>query len=629
MYRLRGGCHVSPVPCCFVDAFAFSCRPAAAQSGDAPPPQEPAAQSAPAEKAREKQQEVQQRALVLLEEVATDAQTLRLAENRIRIQTMAADLLWTRDEKRARAAFKEAVSNLNQLASNVVDADNPQSYNYVHLAFMLRQEMLQLVARRDARLALEMLRATRPPESQAAAGHSPQINERYMEQSIAAQVAASDPQLALQVAEESLSKGLSYELINVFARLQEKDSEAAAKLLTGIVGKIRSENLSINHEAANVAVNLLQSISRQPAPNSPSAPNQPAVKTTTATIDQQIIRDLMDTVATAALNAQPNNPHLLSMLQGMMPQVEKYASARVPSLRRKIAEINRGQDRQSRMGNEFNLLVQNGSLEDVIEAAGKAPPEAQSGYYQQAAWKALGQGDATRARQLINDHISDPAQRSQMLTQIDRDAAWRELGQGKLAEARQLLARLRSSEERIGLLAQMAAMAQGKGDHQLARGLLEEARGLLDNQVRNTQQLNTRLQVARAYASLEPAQSFELIEPIIDRINEVLAAAEVLDGFMGGNNLFRDGELIMQPQNGQVDMIYYSFAREIGQLARHDFKRAKDVADRFQRTEARVMALLLVAQGVLAEQPAGGQRGRHMPIQGRAGHSGILIQRRH
>ena len=571
--------------------------PAAAQSVDAQ--QEPAAQSAPTEKEREKQQEVQQRALVLLDEVAADAQTLRLAENRIRIQTMAANLLWTRDENRARAAFKEAVNNLNQLASNV-DADNPQSYNHVHLASMLRQEMLQMVARRDARLALEMLRATRQPESQAASGHSPQTNERYMEQNLAAQVAASDPKLALQVAEESLSKGLSFELINVFARLQEKDSEAAAKLLTGIVGKVRSENLSINHEAANVAVNLLQSISRQPAPNSPSAPNQPAVKT--ATIDQQIIRDLMDTVATAALNAPPNNPHLLSMLQGMMPQVEKYASARGPSLRRKIAEMNRGQDAQSRMGNEFNLLMQNGSLEDVIEAAGKAPPEARSGYYQQAAWKAMGQGDATRARQLINDHISDPVQRSQMLTQIDRDAAWRELGQGKLAEARQLLARLRSSEERVGLLAQMAAMAQGKGDHQMARGLLEEARGLLDSQVINTQQLNSRLQVARSYASLEPAQSFDLIEPIIDRINEVLAAAEVLDGFMGGNNLFRDGELIMQPQNGQLEMIYYSFAREIGQLARHDFKRAKDVADRFQRTEARVMALLLVAQGVLAEQ---------------------------
>ncbi|MBA3438828.1 MAG: hypothetical protein H0T92_03040 [Pyrinomonadaceae bacterium] len=571
---------------------------AGAQSEAAP--QEPAAQSSLTEKAREKQQEIQRSALALLNEVAAEAQTLRLAENRIRIQVIAADLLWPRDESRARAAFKEAASNLNQLAGNIVDADNPQSYNYGHLAFTLRHEMLQMVARRDARLALEMLRATRQPESQAASGHRPHENERYMEQSLAAQVAASDPKLALQVAEESLSKGLSLELINVFSRLQEKDSEAAAKLLTSIVGKIRSENLSTNHEAANVAFNLLQSISRQPAPNSPSAPNQPAVKTTT--IDQQIIRDLMDTVAVAALNAPPNNPHLLSMLQGMIPQIEKYASARVPSLRRKIAEMHRGQDEPNRQWNEFNSLIQNGTLEAVIEAAAKAPPEARSGFYQQAAWKALGQNDPGQARQLINDHISDPMQRNQMLAHIDRDAAWRELNQGKLAEARQLLARLRSTEERIGLLAQMAAMIQGKGDHQLARGLLEEARGLLDNQVKNTQQLNTRLQVARAYASLEPAQSFELIEPIIDRINEVLAATEVLDGFMGGNAMFRDGELIMQPQNGQLEMIYYSYAREIGQLARHDFKRAKDVADRFQRTEARIMALLLVAQGVLGEQ---------------------------
>ena len=113
--------------------------PATAQSGVAP--EELVAPSPLTEKAGEKQHERERQALALLDEVATEAQTLRLAENRIRIQAIAADLLWTRDEDRARAFFKEAIGNLNQLANNF-DADNPQSYNYSHLSFMLRQEVL-------------------------------------------------------------------------------------------------------------------------------------------------------------------------------------------------------------------------------------------------------------------------------------------------------------------------------------------------------------------------------------------------------------------------------------------------------------------------------------------------------
>ena len=67
------------------------------------------------------------------------------------------------------------------------------------------------------------------------------------------------------------------------------------------------------------------------------------------------------------------------------------------------------------------------------------PAELQNQIYQQAAWKARGSGDATRARQTITDFISDPTQRKQMLAQIENQFVEASVNADKIGEARQLL----------------------------------------------------------------------------------------------------------------------------------------------------------------------------------------------
>ena len=56
--------------------------------------------------------ELEKRALALLDETLQGAQALKLAENRAALRAQAADLLWTRDEKRARALFREAATDI-------------------------------------------------------------------------------------------------------------------------------------------------------------------------------------------------------------------------------------------------------------------------------------------------------------------------------------------------------------------------------------------------------------------------------------------------------------------------------------------------------------------------------------
>src|SRR5438045_9246268 len=64
--------------------------------------------------------ETEKKALDLVETLSEQVLNLRASANRIRAQTQVADLLWVRDEKRARTLFNAAVS---QLASECAELD--------------------------------------------------------------------------------------------------------------------------------------------------------------------------------------------------------------------------------------------------------------------------------------------------------------------------------------------------------------------------------------------------------------------------------------------------------------------------------------------------------------------------
>ena len=70
-------------------------------------------EKAKAQEKLERQKELERQALVLVDEVATGAQSLKLPENRSYVLATTADLLWDHDEKRARALFWESLHTLN------------------------------------------------------------------------------------------------------------------------------------------------------------------------------------------------------------------------------------------------------------------------------------------------------------------------------------------------------------------------------------------------------------------------------------------------------------------------------------------------------------------------------------
>ncbi len=275
--------------------------------------------------------EREKKAWALLEVIIAAANALKLPENRAYVQATAADLLWTKDEPRARALFQEAAGTLAQIM-NGIESDDPTYYNRMQVPTQLRQQMLQMIAQRDAQLALEILRTTRPPNApdQGRNTYNPEAN---LESQLATQAAKSDPKRAVQMAEESLEKGYSHGVLDTISQLQAKDPEAAKSLASKLVTKLKSEDLIKNLQASSIAGSVLFLMN-----NSPNAQIESASKQ--ALFSEQDKKEFIETIVAATLkgfgtSAEGGANQLGHVLQQMMPLVEKYAPTQALALRRK------------------------------------------------------------------------------------------------------------------------------------------------------------------------------------------------------------------------------------------------------------------------------------------------------
>src|SRR4029077_17092033 len=128
-------------------------------------------------------------------------------------------------------------------------------------------------------------------------------------------------------------------------------------------------------------------------------------------------------------------------------------------------------------------------------------------------------------------------QRDAVLQKVDFKEMAKKVEGTRLDEIKQNLARMRSDNERVDALLQMSRDVQ-TSNPKLARQLLEEARQMTNKRATSYDQFEQQLKVAHAFAALEPARSFEVLDPGISQLNELISAAALLNGFEV--NMFRD-----------------------------------------------------------------------------------------
>ena len=549
--------------------------------------------------------ETEKKALDLVETLAEQVLNLHASANRIRAESEVADLLWVRDEKRARTLFTAAVSQLTNQISEL-DYGDPEVYTEMTRISNSRQEVVIRIAPHDGDMAVDALNRTRfQGDNRTRYGGNWTANsEATLEILLANVIAAKNTEAALKLARSSLSRGVSGNLISFLPSLYQKDAKSAQALYQEIVDRIKDDNPSRNPELANNAWNLLNSF--QP----PSA-------------NEDTYRDLLTAMLGNILSINRQTQQGMNQAQNMfyqieriLPLVEKYAPARSAELREWSRGIEKTIDPNTQIYQDIRRVSEKGTADDILALATKYPPEYQNLLYQNAAWKAVSSGDPSRAKE-IAEKIADPVQRRQVIDQLDNQAARAAEGGNKVVEARRLSEKASTVNRKIEILLQSATSLAGS-DKKAALDLLSEAKSVLASAPQSAAELNAQIQLIQAYLRLDPEQAFGQLQPLVARLNDLVAAAVVLDGV--DYRYLKDGEWVMQSGNTLCNLVM-SLNRMLASLGRVDFDRARTLADQIGRPEMRVMMEIDLVTTTISGKPNANQ----MFFGGRIVSNGVYI----
>jgi hypothetical protein len=612
-----------PCACLFFALLMVAPAIGQTQSTQSSPPPDASQTTGPesAEKQNQDQKaQLEKSGLDLLNQVIVEIGGLKLPENRILLQASAAQLLWKLDQNRARALFQQAAGALAALI-HALDPNDPDYNAQFQSTMQLRQELMEVAGPLDPAMAMDFLAATKLPLP-AGVSYGNQNPETNLKLELASQIAASDPGSALQIAEGTRKDGPSAALINVLSGMQSADMNSAQKLAGELAGDLQAQDLSANPETANVALSLLSmalssgEASGQP-PSDQSSQAQPA-----ALLDPQAVKSLLSQIVSSTSQASSsqangamevlqihdsrgnvfigNSASILFQLKNLLPTIQQFDSRQAAIISQRVAALNQGNTSVPAYD-----LPATATVDDILAAASTASPDFRAGLYIQALYKAAADGDLDRARQIANDHVTDPSSRQQLLDQIDQQAAAKASEEDKLEAAWKAAVRIRGKETRVSALMQLATTAIDKSETKLGLLILNDAQTQLSSRAENYNQLNLEFGIAGLYSKITPERTVEVFRAPIEQLNSLISAASVLNGFEV-QGAFSSGEMVVST-NGGASLVnaLQVLADQLASIAQKDSVRAVEATAAIQTPEAALFVRFHIARGLLSGSTPG------------------------
>lgn len=594
--------------------------------------------------ANAKAKETAEKVVEMIDQAARDGAGLRLPLNRAIVFTLAGDLLWNFDEKRAREMFRSVTGELityNQETEKERSDNARNNFGFVDMSDP-RAELLPVIATHDAQMALEMLYATRPARlaeaiakdarpaaTTAGAGGGPGGRggnrnqdtvavgpELALEQRLTLLAAREDPDKLIKLINDSLSKGVTNTVLQPLQALYKKDSKKADELASKVVSALTSAEWSTSPQNFRTALNFIQVGNAQ---NTTAKPGEKQFRFSDAQD-----KDLAVKIASYLSQPTPSN-QTINMINQALPVIQQYAPEKVVQLKQVQASSSangngRAQQRQA-------LFSPNSTPEDILAQIPKMTTDQEKNMaYSAAAGKISQITDDDRAKKLL-DQIGDEKTRTAATDQYNAAKIARSAAGGNLEDARKLVSKMSAGRSQIQAIVSLATAFFRKGtpkEIEAAQSLMKDARGMVNPFPDDEDELADLMEVVKGYAIVEPETAFRLVEPITDQFNEVVNASAVLSKYNRRNTSFKKGELVMRPSGSGGgnrgggpggfggpggggpggpggDVLFYRYISQMQLLGKADLDQMGRLADRFSRADARTIVKLFVVQGFLAE----------------------------
>ncbi len=574
-----------------------------------------------------KQKELDDRVLQILNQSTGDAATLRLPENRAIVFAISGDLYWKFDEKRSRELFRNAAAEILIFNQDVEKEkrDNTDPYFEMFDSNDVRGQILPLIAAHDAELALDLLIQTRPVRLAEAMMKAAQPNaksqsnfmgfdldrqrvqqEIALEQRFALLAADENPEQAIKMIKESLSKGVSYNVLPLLQKLNKKDEKKAADLAGEVVKKFVDTDLTKNQQDMQVALNFLRyAVPADTLSNSSDAKTSSDTKMKPFKFSDSQVKDLANKIADT-LQQPSKSLSLTMMMTQAIPLLDKIVPERTAALKQREAE------NQSNLPSEYKNVQRQMKFrdasytpEDIIAQLPKLQSEMdKSMAYQSLNMKISQIDDDTRAKKLI-DQIPDEKARANAQNTYDSARISRTAALGKFDDAHRMIDTLTKKGARVQKLVALAIQIQKKGTEkeiETAKGLMKEARSLTTDSPEDEDELNDLMEVVKGYAVVEPDIAFRMFEPMVDQINDFVYATAILSKYNKRNRTFKKGELVMKINGYNGDsMLLFRYMTQMQMLGKADLERMSVLADRFGRIDSRTLVKLFIVQGFMKD----------------------------
>ena len=548
-------------------------------------------------KASKNQEVVKAKGIALLVEMEGLIAQIKSPLTRIKAQLQAAQLLWSTDEKRASKYFADATTTFKEYLASI-DPSNENYSQQFQAITELRYQVIGILAERDPDAALSFLYSSKPPANPSEARRYSSAQEGLLELAIANQLSHTDPNRALQIARQSLKNHYSTNLVSTVGLLRLKNPELAAQFAGEIASKLLNEKLLAKPEAASVAINLLRFGQLQNR-GSVLSPDSPRV----AILRDEQYRDLLQKAVTEALSYSrppsgqysPETDGAMNLLYGLRQlgsELDTVSAGTMAAVIKKLAEVSN----QEQAGmDQYQKVVGDTPVDAALEAIAKTPVDQREQLYLQLAGRESNNGELARARQIVNERVTNPQQRRSALANIDQQEIYRAMGKGKVDEALRIIGSFSTPRERARYIGQIAAQIGPGQKRTSAMNFLDQARSLLASslQAQDQEQMQALVEIARAFGKFDVKRSFEILDPLIDQVNDLCTAARTLEGF--GQENYDDEELNLESGNS-VTQAAARVANALGTLALVNFDRARGASDRLRLPEVRLKAYLEIAQ---------------------------------
>ena len=537
-------------------------------------------------------------AVVFLRETLTDVNTMRSAENRISFTAELAALMWFHDEREARAMYVDVITDfkdliarydaqMNELAPPsgeeeeahggpmrflVFDpTDRMRLLRKFTMAMGVRQQIVLSMAEHDPDLAFafhsDSLSLISNPELRKGADG----RDGHFEGQLLAKLAEKNAEKALKYAVKSVEKGFNYQHLDILRKLYEKDPDKGAEFAGAILGKLKKEKLGELY-----LVSALIDFGGEKLEES----RKPGGKRPVYTLAE--LRELAELLAQAILN---QNPEGLPPSFGLahVSAVEKFQPGRAAQIRAKFKMSGTASNVNSNAMADYDAVEDAGYAANVMSSNSNSTDPA-----------ALRRQAREKAEEQMLDDIK--GLESRQLAKEERNKV--------IAQARKIISQTPGRDKKVMALSLLAAQVMKMGDKELASEIMRDAELLVNPSPKNYQDYLLSWMLASGYAQADPDKAFPLLEDTIGRANDTLGAFIKVAEFVDANEDFiHDGELQVGAFGGQM---VRGLTSELGMadatiqvLAKADFQKTKDLTNRFDRGEIRVLAKMMVLRAVL------------------------------